>query len=109
MLDINAFGLMFSKAFFCLFEGITVTLATAAPQILRPLVPSAEGIAAILMQVLVARIHKLDLEQNDPSRNPFPARPSSRNQDTCVSWLLPQCTLFLISRLATPPVYLLQH
>lgn len=28
-----------------------MTLATAVPQVLRPLVPSAEGIAAILMQV----------------------------------------------------------
>ena len=82
MPDINAFGYMFSKVFFCLFAGITVTLATAAPQILRPLVPSAEGIAAILMQVLVARIHKLDaalvarihkldLEPSDPSRKEF--------------------------------------
>ncbi|KAL3143469.1 hypothetical protein ABBQ38_002280 [Trebouxia sp. C0009 RCD-2024] len=30
--------------------GITVALATAAPQMLKPLVPSAEGLAAILMQ-----------------------------------------------------------
>ena len=31
--------------------GITVALATTAPQLLKPLVPSAEGLAAILMQV----------------------------------------------------------
>lgn len=34
-----------------LCAGITVALATAAPQMLKPLVPSAEGLAAILMQV----------------------------------------------------------
>lgn len=39
-----------------LSSGITVTLATAAPQILRPLVPSAEGIAAILMQVALVTV-----------------------------------------------------
>ena len=31
--------------------GITVALATIVPGVLKPLVPSAEGIAAILMQV----------------------------------------------------------
>ena len=34
-----------------LSAGITVALATTAPQLLKPLVPSAEGLAAILMQV----------------------------------------------------------
>lgn len=36
--------------------GITVTLATCVPGLLKPLVPSAEGIAAILMQIFFAAV-----------------------------------------------------
>jgi len=35
--------------------GITVALATIVPGVLQPLVPSAEGIAAILMQVTTSQ------------------------------------------------------
>lgn len=36
--------------------GITVALATSVPQVLRPLVPSAEGFAAILMQIFFVAV-----------------------------------------------------
>jgi len=39
-----------------IITGITVALATAAPKLLAPLVPSAEGLAQILMQVFYATI-----------------------------------------------------
>lgn len=39
-----------------IITGLTVTLATAVPRLLAPIVPSAEGLAAILMQVFFASV-----------------------------------------------------